>query len=173
MTYRIVALAAALLSACAGSSSRAGGSAAAPAPAARDTMGAAQGGPTATVSQQRRIRADRNTITREEIAETGQGSASLYDFVVARHNEWLRSGGGSRLVYQPGQAAAEDQGRSVSVTVYVDGVRFGANTESLRGIPLATVALARRLSASEAQNKYGLDNNAGTIEVWTSLERVR
>ncbi|OGU01153.1 MAG: hypothetical protein A2085_02310 [Gemmatimonadetes bacterium GWC2_71_10] len=162
----------ALAAACASSQARPEGAAAAPEAGVAPAQGAQ-----ATV-QPRRVRADRTTITQEEIAQNGQASATLYDFVIARHNDWLRSTGGGRMTQSVGNMDASagpvsSASRAVSVTVYIDGIRFGVNPEALRNIPLRTVALARRLSPSEAQAKYGSDNDAGTIEVWTSLDRVR
>ena len=130
-------------------------------------------GPAATLPE-RQPRADRNTITIEEIERDGRASTTLYEFVVVRHNDWLRSVSGGRIIQGPGWVDARNArtqydvlNPAVTVTVYVDGIRFGGNTESLRGVLLGNVLLARRLSPSEAQAKYGLDNQAGAIEVFT------
>ncbi len=103
--------------------------------------------------------ADRRTITAAELQQYGTMFSNLYDYVNSRHNDWLDN---------PPLTAA---GR-FDVKVYVDGNRFGMDPTALQKISLDAVALARRLTASEAEIKYGNDNNAGAIEVWTSLDRV-
>ena len=122
----------------------------------------AQPGPTATVPERRRSYPDRYAITQEELQQEARGIANLYDYVVSRHNDWMRASGSGRM-----------PSAMRSITVYLDGIRFGGSPESLRQIPIAGVYLARRLSPSEAEAKYGLDNNAGTIEIFTSRDRVR
>lgn len=116
--------------------------------------------PDSAARPSRRPRRNRDVITREEIDELGRGAASLYDFIVGQHFDWLRAPGGRLRTTRP-------------ISVYVDGTRWGNSPETMRQIPLAQVYMARRLSSSEAQAKYGLDNNSGTIEIFTSPDRVR
>ncbi|OGU01152.1 MAG: hypothetical protein A2085_02300 [Gemmatimonadetes bacterium GWC2_71_10] len=161
---------AALLRVSACSRSQPGPQAAAPAPG--DSAAAQPGaqaprpadaaGPTATVPA-RRPRYDRYVVTAEELAEQARGMTNLYDYVITRRNDWIRAAGGGRL----------RGGASRMVSVYVDGIRFGSSPDAMRQIPVGGVYLARRLGASEAAAKYGLDNNAGTIEIFTSQDRVR
>jgi hypothetical protein len=146
----VALLALALLTACAGGQ---------PAPGATAAAGGDSARPAA-----RRVRADSRTITREEIDQYGTGLSNLYEFILRRHSDWLRSTTG-RL---PGAA-----GGAPGISVYLDGSRYGDTPDATRSIPLNSVMLVRRLGASEAEGRYGSNNNYGTIEVWTSLERMR
>lgn len=158
---RLAVIALAASAACSGSQARPE-TAAAPS----DSAAAVAGAPAAAAAdsgrerQPRRQRRDRNVITREEIEELGRGHASLYDFVVSQHFEWLRTAGARLRTTRP-------------ISVYVDGVRWGESPETMRQIPLTGVYMARRLGPSEAAGKYGMDNNSGTVEVFTSADRVR
>lgn len=121
-------------------------------------------GDSADAAPRRTMNRDRNVITRAEIDEATTVAGSLYDYIISRHSDWLRTTGGRMSPAGPS---------SRSITVYVDGQRYGMNPETTRQIPINSVYLARRLSPSEAAAKYGLDNNAGTIEVFTSPASVR
>ncbi len=103
---------------------------------------------------------DRETITAAELEQYGTMFSNLYDYVNSRHNDWL---------YNPPLSAVGH----FDVGVYLDGNRFGNDPTAMQKISLHVVALARRLTSSEAEIRYGNDNNAGAIEVWTSLERVQ
>lgn len=148
MTRRFVAVLALMLAACSSSQSRPGDTAAT--------------GDSAAPQPRRQVNRDRNAITREELNANNVTAGTLYEYILSRHSDWLRATGG-RL--------GGGGGRGISV--YVDGQRYGSNPESTRGIPISSVYLARRLSASEAAAKYGMDNNAGTIEVFTTAQAVR
>lgn len=150
MTRRLVPILALVLAACSSSQSRPGDTAAA--------------GDSAAPQPRRQVSRDRNVITREEIEANSVTAGSLYDYIVSRHSDWLRSAGGR---FSGGVAGAR------GITLYVDGQRYGTSPETARGIPISSVYLARRLSASEAAAKYGMDNNAGTIEVFTNAQAVR
>jgi hypothetical protein len=150
VTRRIVAVLALMLAACSSSQSRPGDTAAT--------------GDSAAPQPRRQASRDRNAITREELEANNVTAGSLYDYIVSRHSDWLRSAGGR---FSGGATGAR------GISVYVDGQRYGSTPESARGIPISSVYLARRLSASEAAAKYGMDNNAGTIEVFTSAQAVR
>ena len=60
-----------------------------------------------------------------------------------------------------GPASITDTG---SVVVYQDGIRFGG-PESLRQIPVASVASVQFLSASDATTRFGLNHRHGAIVV--------
>ena len=125
-------------------------------PATADT-----GGGGVQAQQRRAPRADQHTITAEEIAQNGGNFSNLYDYVSSRHSDWFTSANSMATL------------RNYPIQVFVDGQRFGTDPSYMRQIPLRGIALARRISASEAESKYGTDNNAGAIEVWTRLELVR
>ncbi len=103
---------------------------------------------------------DRKTITAAELKEYGKTFSNLYDYVNSRHSDWLDM---NNPVTETGHFA---------VMVYLDGQRFGSDPTAMHQITLDNVALARRLTPSEAEIKYGEDNNAGAIEVWSSLDRM-
>lgn len=171
MSRRLIALAAVCaMAACSRSQGAPGAAAPAPSdssgrtaatPAARGAPGDAAG-PSATVPQSR-PRYDRNAVTAQELAEDARGMTTFYDYVITRRNDWIRAAAGGRLM---GQASRQ-------VSVYVDGIRFGSTPDVLRQIPIGSVYLARHLGPSEAGAKYGLDNNSGTIEIFTAQDRVR
>lgn len=150
MTRRFIVMLALSLAACSSSQSRPG-----------DTTAS---GDSAAPQPRRQVNRDRNAITREELEENNATAGSLYDYILSRHSDWLRSAGGR---FSGGATGAR------GISVYLDGQRYGSNPEAARGIPATSVYLARRLSASEAAAKYGMDNNAGSIEVFTSAQAVR
>ncbi len=146
MRYRVALLASlTIATACAGHHAAPATAGAAPAPAA----------------DRRAPRADRNTITADEISQYGATFSNLYDYVNSRHPDWFTSGNSMATL------------RNYQIQVFVDGQRFGSDPSYMRQIPLRGIALARRISSSEAEGKYGTDNNAGAIEVWTRLDLVR
>lgn len=151
MTRPLVVILALSLAACSSSQSRPGNAAAA-------------SGDSAAPEPRRQVNRDRNAITRDELEANNVTAGTLYDYILSRHSDWLRAAGGR---FTGGAAGAR------GISVYVDGQRYGSNPESARGIPITAVYLARRLSASEAAAKYGMDNNAGAIEVFTSAQTVR
>lgn len=149
MTRQFVAILSLVLAACSSSQSRPGDTAA---------------GDSAAPQPRRQVNRDRNVITREEIEADAATAGTLYDYIISRHSDWLRAAGGR---------FSGGVGSTRGITVYLDGQRYGMNPEATRQIPITSVYLARRLSASEAAAKYGMDNNAGTIEVFTSAQAVR
>lgn len=122
--------------------------------ASADSTGAAPAAP-------RGPRADRSTITEDELRQFGQPFNNLLDYINSRHNDWLRNPIGNATF------------AGYNIQIYYDGTRFGTDPTALRQIPIRNVALAKRLSPSEAEGRYGTNNNAGAIEVWSSLDRVR
>lgn len=91
-------------------------------------------------------------ITAEEIA--GTSATTAYHAIEILRPTFLRARG------------QQSFSGSQSPVAYVNGQRWG-NLESLRNLTADDVFSIRRLSASEAQSRYGLDNIGGAIEVTT------
>jgi len=88
---------------------------------------------------------DPDRITGDQIQEgLANGLGNAYDLVARLHPNWLRS-----------------QGRQ-SVQVWMDNQRMGG-VSSLRNMSLSGLASIRYLRPSEAQARYGLDNQGGAI----------
>jgi len=99
-------------------------------------------------------RGDRNVITSQELQ--GVRVATAFEAVQQLRPQFLRGRGrGSLSSVQPEHAV-----------VYVDGVRNGS-IEVLRSFRAGDLAEIRYLSASAATMRYGLDHDAGVIEVRT------
>lgn len=108
---------------------------------------------TACASTGGRTSYDRDRITREELEE--RSYANLYDVVSALRPNWLRT------------AMGAGGGTSASTPlVYVDGRRLG-DTGELRSVSAQAVQSARYLSATEAQNRYGMAEARPVIDVTT------
>ncbi|HEY0970168.1 MAG TPA: hypothetical protein VGE02_04215 [Gemmatimonadales bacterium] len=96
---------------------------------------------------------DRDRLSREELEVRPQ--SNMYDTVVALRSNWLRSirgGIGGRV--------------NVTPLVYVDGRPLG-NVEVLRSVSTQSVQSARYMSASEAQNRYGMSEARPVIDIST------
>ncbi|MFL5580751.1 MAG: hypothetical protein ACJ8AO_10285 [Gemmatimonadaceae bacterium] len=111
---------------------------------------ASSGGSASTAPAASRRQAD--LITAEEIA--GTSATTAYHAIEILRPTFLRARGQQSL------------SGSQSPVAYVNGQRWG-NLESLRNLTADDVLSIRRLSASEAQSRYGLDNIGGAIEVTT------
>lgn len=99
-----------------------------------------------------RARIPGDVVTAAEIAETSASTA--YHALEMLRPTFLRARGSQTF-----------QG-SYPPVVYLDGQRWG-EIESLRSIPAGDVALVRRLSAADAQSKFGMDNFGGVLEITT------
>jgi hypothetical protein len=95
-----------------------------------------------------------NEITAEEI--TRANVLNAYEAVQKLRPAMLR----------PRQVSSVNGQSKGELLVYVDNNRFG-NAETLRQINVASIALLRYYSASEAQMKWGSGHPGGVIEVVT------
>jgi hypothetical protein len=93
-------------------------------------------------------------ISEAEVRAANQQNA--YDLVLTLRPNWLMKQG--TLTMQPG---AND-----AVSAYVDGQRLGT-VEALRSISSMEVASVRRYDAVTAQQRFGLGNVNGVVEVIT------
>lgn len=93
-------------------------------------------------------------LTAEEIMSVS--ASNMYDVIRVRRSRWLRRAA-TRPTAFPGRGDAQ-------VVVYLDGQRFG-EADMLRQITPASVQIARFLTASEAEMKYGSNLLGGVIEI--------
>ena len=60
------------------------------------------------------------------------------------------------------------QRNQAQLIVYVDGIRYAAGIESLRLVPLRSVASLRYFSPGNAEARFGAGHLVGAIEVLTA-----
>jgi hypothetical protein len=96
--------------------------------------------------------------SRELMAEEimSVSASTMYDVIRIRRSQWLRRAA-TRPTAFPGREGAQ-------VVVYLDGQRFG-DAETLKQITPASVQVARFLTASEAEMKYGSNLLGGVIDL--------
>jgi hypothetical protein len=97
-------------------------------------------------------RADRTTITQEEITQTG--ARDVLTAVQTLRPHWLNVRGASSI-HQP-----------ETVKVYLDGSLLGG-PQQLRQLSTQSVASIRHLTGIDASQRYGLDHGQGAILVST------
>jgi len=99
---------------------------------------------------------DSDLIVADELANTNGSTA--YDAVRQLRPTWiLRS-----------RPTAVVQRNQALLIVYVDGVRYAAGIESLRLLPLRSVASLRYFSPGNAEARFGAGHLLGAIEVLTA-----
>ncbi len=100
----------------------------------------------------------RDTITREQIAETQ--AITAYDAIRTLHPQWLRSRGQTNSAIDP---------RQLTPTVYLDGTRMGG-LEVLAVYQARDIFEIRFLDQGRAGIRYGMGFPRGIIEI-VSLRR--
>jgi len=103
-------------------------------------------------TQRAGVRQDQRVLTAEELEGSGYNDA--FSVVQALRPQWLRTRGNTSL-NQP-----------QFIKVYLDDNLLGG-TESLRTIPVNTIAKMEYLDGLEASNRWGLDHGLGAIMVTT------
>ncbi|MBA3670880.1 MAG: TonB-dependent receptor plug domain-containing protein [Gemmatimonadaceae bacterium] len=98
-----------------------------------------------------------NIITQEEL--DASSAANAYEAIQKLRGNFLSDRGKTTLM----------GASSNKPTVYLDGVLYG-EIQSLRNIPVRTVATIRLYRAWEAQQKYGTGKMGGVIEVTTRTQ---
>jgi len=99
---------------------------------------------------------DSDLIVAEELAITNGSTA--YDAVRQLRPTWIMRG----------RPTAVMQRNQALLIVYVDGVRYAAGIESLRLVPLRSVASLRYFSPGSAEARFGAGHLLGAIEVLTA-----
>ena len=99
---------------------------------------------------------DADVIMAEELA--GTNGSTAYDAVRQLRPAWIMRGRPTAVI----------QRNQAQLMVYVDGVRYGAGIESLRLLPLRSVASLRYFSPGSAEARFGPGHLLGAIEVITT-----
>ena len=99
---------------------------------------------------------DSDLIMTEELATTNGSTA--YDAVRQLRPTWIMRS----------RPTAVMQRNQAVLIVYVDGVRYAAGIESLRLLPLRSVASLRYFSPGNAEARFGAGHLLGAIEVLTA-----
>ena len=99
---------------------------------------------------------DSDLIVAEELANTNGSTA--YDAVRQLRPTWIMRS----------RPTAVLQRNQALLIVYVDGVRYAAGIESLRLLPLRSVASLRYFSPGNAEARFGAGHLLGAIEVLTA-----
>jgi len=99
---------------------------------------------------------DSDLIVAEELAITNGSTA--YDAVRQLRPTWIMRS----------RPTAVLQRNQALLIVYVDGVRYAAGIESLRLLPLRSVASLRYFSPGNAEARFGAGHLLGAIEVLTA-----
>ena len=99
---------------------------------------------------------DSDLIVAEELANTNGSTA--YDAVRQLRPTWIMRS----------RPTAVLQRNQALLIVYVDGVRYAAGIQSLRLLPLRSVASLRYFSPGNAEARFGAGHLLGAIEVLTA-----
>jgi hypothetical protein len=92
----------------------------------------------------------------EELA--GTNGSTAYDAVRQLRPAWIMRS----------RPTAVLQRNQAQLIVYVDGIRYAAGIESLRLLPLRSVASLRYFSPGSAEARFGSGHLLGAIEVLTA-----
>jgi len=99
---------------------------------------------------------DSDVILAEELA--GTNGSTAYDAVRQLRPTWIMRSRPTALM----------QRNQAQLIVYVDGIRYAAGIESLRLVPLRSVASLRYFSPGNAEARFGAGHLVGAIEVLTA-----
>jgi len=99
---------------------------------------------------------DADVIMAEELA--GTNGSTAYDAVRQLRPAWI-------MRSRPTAVMQRNQSQLI---VYVDGIRYAAGIESLRLLPLRSVASLRYFSPGSAEARFGAGHLLGAIEVITA-----
>lgn len=106
---------------------------------------------------------DRHVIALAELQEAmAQNVGNVEQLVRTRRPEWLRATPQQTGVAGP--MAPRTMTQTSQLTVWMDNQRIGG-PDVLRTIPLSSVSEVRLLSPSEAEARFGLNNQGGAIVV--------
>jgi hypothetical protein len=99
---------------------------------------------------------DSDVIMAEELA--GTNGSTAYDAVRQLRPTWIMRS----------RPTAVLQRNQAQLIVYVDGMRYGAGIETLRTLPIRSVASLQYFSPGSAEARFGAGHLLGAIEVITS-----
>jgi hypothetical protein len=101
----------------------------------------------------------RNVLTIQEVRERAADVSNAYEALERLRPDFLRTRGPVTL----GSGGSAGDG---GISVYINTDRQ-PTLESIKMVPVSELKEIRKLSASEAQTKFGLNNMAGAIQVIT------
>jgi hypothetical protein len=121
-------------------------------------------------------RGDDRVITRERLL-AGGGTTNLYDAIARVRPQCLQARSPSNTARSLKPDTTSETGGSTgvynsaprSISLFVDGTRTGT-VDDLRTFSLADVREVECLTASDAAQRYGLNNVAGAIAVKTGRQ---
>jgi hypothetical protein len=102
----------------------------------------------------------KDRITEEEIRASR--AANAFELVQALHADWLRKRSSTTAL----RASGVSRSGSDDIVVYLDGQRLGY-LDTMRAIQATDLSSVRRLSAGDAQQRYGDGHPNGVIELVT------
>lgn len=115
-------------------------------------------------------RRDRDLITRDELVQSSQKNADLYQAVRSLRSHFVQGSRGPRsLGLNPpprggqGEGSAQDR-EAVKTILYINGVRSG-DIEMMRNINTINVEEVRYLNPNSASMQYGTGHEGGAVLV--------
>jgi hypothetical protein len=99
---------------------------------------------------------DSDVIMAEELS--GTKGSTAYDAVRQLRPTWIMRSRPTAVV----------QRNQAQIIVYVDGMRYSAGIESLRTLPIRSVASLKYFSPGSAEARFGAGHLLGAIEVLTA-----
>ena len=134
-------------------------------------------------AQDKKIKRERNRISREELVETAERFPDLYDAIrslrahfLAPNNRGVRTTGvGERSTESSGSSGGSygsggSNAANAVAVVYVDGRRSG-DLNAIKGLKTMEVEEVRYLTPNEAGQEYGLGHEGGALLIKTYQEK--
>jgi hypothetical protein len=112
-----------------------------------------------------RVSGNRETLAQPEIQANRTAGMTAYDLIAHLRPEYLRNRGQNTL-RETSTAAGPPTYTAPTATVYLDNAKYG-DIESLKNINADIVQKIQYLSASNAMTRFGMDNTAGAILIFT------
>ena len=107
----------------------------------------------------------RETLAQPEIQANRSAGMTAYDLIAHLRPEYLRTRGQNTL-RETSTAAGPPTYSAPTAKVYLDNAKYG-DIESLKNINADIVQKIQYLSASNAMTRFGMDNTAGAILIFT------
>jgi hypothetical protein len=107
----------------------------------------------------------RDNLGQAEIQANRTSDMTAYELIAHLRPEYLRNRGQNTL-RETTSASGPPTYNAPTATVYLDNARFG-DLESLKNISAESILRIQYLSASAATTRFGMDNSAGAILVFT------
>jgi hypothetical protein len=134
-------------------------------------------------AQDKKVKRERNRITREELVETAERFPDLYDAIRSLRAHFLAPNNRGTRTTGVGERSAESSSSSggsygsggsnaanALAVVYIDGRRSG-DPNVIKGLKTTEFEEIRYLTANEAGQEYGLGHEGGAILIKTWQEK--